>query len=62
MELAVALLEAALNGARSNLDAKLTILTDRAHVTSIAEQIAGLSHDAAAAAEGARSSMKPPPT
>lgn len=62
MELAVALLEAALNAARSNLEAKLPILSDGVHVASIAEEVAGLSHDAAVAAEGARSSMKPPPT
>ena len=61
VELAVALLEAAFNGARSNLEAKLPSLTDAVHVTSIAEQVTSLSHDAAAAADAARSLVKLPP-
>ena len=61
VELAVALLEAAFNGARSNLEAKLPSLTDAVRVTSIAEQVMRLSHDAAAAADAARLSVKVPP-
>ena len=62
VELAVALLEVAFNAARSNLEAKLPFLTDAAHVTSVAEQVARLSHDAAAAAEEARRFVKVLPT
>ena len=62
VELGVALLDAAFNAARSTLEAKLPILTDAVHVTSIGEEIARLSHDAAVAAAAARSSMRVPPT
>ena len=62
VELAVALLEAAFNGARSNLEAKLPSLTDAVRVTSIAEQVTSLTHDAAAAADGGEIVVKPPPT
>ena len=54
--------EAAFNAARSNLEAKLPILTDAAHVTSIGEQVARLSDDAASAADVARSLVKVSPT
>ena len=62
VELAVSLLEAAVNAARSNLETKLPILTAAAHVASIAEQMARLNRDAGAAADSARSLVKPPPT
>jgi methenyltetrahydrofolate cyclohydrolase len=62
VEFAVALLAAAFNAARSNLEAKLPILTDAAHVTSIGEQVARLSDDAASAADAARSLVKVSPT
>jgi len=62
VELAVALLEAAFNAARSNLEAKLPILTDAGHVTSIGEQVARLSDDAGSAADAARSLVKVSPT
>lgn len=62
VELGVALLEAAFNAARSTLEAKLPILTDAVHVTSVGEEIARLSHDAAVAATAARSSVRVPPT
>ena len=62
VELAVTLLETAFNAARSILEAKLPILTDAVHVTSIGEEIARLSHDAAAAANAARSAVRVPPT
>jgi methenyltetrahydrofolate cyclohydrolase len=61
VELGVALLEAAFTGARSNLEAKLTSVTDVVRVTSIAEQVTRLSHDAAAAADAARSVVTLPP-
>jgi formiminotetrahydrofolate cyclodeaminase len=62
VEFAVAMLEAAFNAARSNLEAKLPILTDAAHVTSIGEQVACLSDDVARAADAARSLVKVSPT
>lgn len=62
VEFAVAMLEAAFSAARSNLEAKLPILTDAAHVTSIGEQVARLSDDAASAADAARSLVKVAPT
>ena len=61
VELAVAMLEAAFNAARSNLEAKLPILTDVAHVAAIGEQVARLSDDAASAADAARSLVKVSP-
>jgi len=61
MGLAVALLEAALNGARSSLEAKLPSLTDAVHVASIADQMAHLSRDAARAADAAKSFVQLPP-
>jgi formiminotetrahydrofolate cyclodeaminase len=61
VELAVALLQTAFNGARSSLDAKLPSLTDAVHVASIAAQIAHLSRDAAQAANTAQSFVQPPP-
>ena len=60
--LGVALLEAALNAVRSDLEAKLPSLTDALHVTSLAEEVARLSHEAAAAAEAGRSLLSVPPT
>jgi len=62
VEFAVALLEAAFNAARSNLEAKLPILTDVAHVTSIGEQAARLSDGVASAVDAARSLVKISPT
>jgi len=62
VELAVTLLETAFNAARSNLEAKLPILTDVSHVTWIGEQVARLSDDAAGAADAARSLVKVSPT
>ena len=61
MELAVALLEAAFNGARASLEAKLPSLTDAVHVASIADQVVHLSRDAAKAAEAAKSFVQLPP-
>jgi len=60
--LGVALLEAAFNAARSDLDAKLPSLTDAVHVASLAAEVARLGHAAGAAAEAARSLFSVPPT
>jgi formiminotetrahydrofolate cyclodeaminase len=62
VELGVTLLDAAFNAARSTLEAKLPILTDAVHVTSIGEESARLSHHAAAAVAAARSFVRVPPT
>jgi len=62
VELGVMLIDTAFNAARSILEAKLPILTDTVHVTSIADEIARLSHDAAVAVAAARSSVELPPT
>jgi formiminotetrahydrofolate cyclodeaminase len=62
VELGVTLLHTAFNAARSTLEAKLPILTDAVHVTSISEEIARLSHDAAVAVAAARSFVTVPPT
>jgi formiminotetrahydrofolate cyclodeaminase len=59
--LAAALFEAAVNAARSNLEAKLPVLTDAAHAMSLVEQIARLSQDAAVAADAVRSFVTVPP-
>ena len=60
LELGVALLETAFNGARSSLEAKLPSLTDAVHVASIAAQVARFTTDAARAAEAAKSFMQVP--
>jgi len=60
VELAVTLLETAFNAARSNLEAKLSILTNSVHVTLIGEEIARLSRGTAAAADAARWVVKVP--
>ena len=60
VELAVTLLETAFNAARSNLEAKLSILTNSVHVTLIREEIARLSRGTAAAADAARWVVKVP--
>ena len=60
VELAVTLLETAFNAARSNLEAKLPILTNSVHVTLIGEEIARLSRGTAAAADAARWVVKVP--
>ena len=62
VELAVALLEAAFKAARSNLEAKLPSLTDAVQLTSLAEEVARLSHDATAAVDAAKSFVNVPPT
>jgi len=61
VELAVALLEAVFQAARSNLEGKLSSLTNAAEVTSLGEEIARLSHDLAASAARVRSLVKIPP-
>ena len=61
VELGVALLHAAFNGARSNLEAKLTSLTNAVYITSVVEEMARLNEEATSSAAAARSSLQVPP-
>jgi formiminotetrahydrofolate cyclodeaminase len=61
VELAVALLRAALSGARSNLEGRLGSLTDVVHAKAVVDQIASLSDEAAVAADTATFSIQRPP-
>jgi formiminotetrahydrofolate cyclodeaminase len=61
IRLGVALLHAALNGARANLEAKLTSLTDAEFLTSVVDEIVRLSEQAAMAARAAESAVEVPP-
>jgi formiminotetrahydrofolate cyclodeaminase len=60
-ELGVALLHAAFKGARSNLEAKLSSLTDAVYITSVVEEMARLNEEAASAASAAKSFLRVPP-
>jgi formiminotetrahydrofolate cyclodeaminase len=60
-QLGVALLRAGFDGARSNLESKLTSFTDAAYVTSVVEEIARLSGDTNAAIRAAASLLDVPP-
>jgi formiminotetrahydrofolate cyclodeaminase len=61
IELGIALLNAAFNGARSNLEGKLSSLTDAVYITSVVEEMAQLSEEATSAASAARASLQVPP-
>jgi methenyltetrahydrofolate cyclohydrolase len=61
LELAVALLRVGLNGARSNLEARLSSLTDVVYTKAVVEEIAHLSEEAMTAARAAESSVQAPP-
>jgi len=61
VELAVALLRVGLNGARLNLEAKLSSLIDPVYTKVIVEEIARLSEEATTAARIAESSVQAPP-
>jgi formiminotetrahydrofolate cyclodeaminase len=61
VELGITLLRAGFTGARTNLEARLTSLTDVVYTTAIVEELARLSEDAATAASAAESSIKAPP-
>jgi formiminotetrahydrofolate cyclodeaminase len=61
VELGVTLLRAGLSGARSNLEAKLTSLTDVVYTTAIVEELARLSEEATNAASAAEASIRVPP-
>ena len=59
--LAVALLHAAFNGARANLESKLSSLTDTRYVASVVDEIAQLSEEARTAVRAAESYLQVPP-
>jgi formiminotetrahydrofolate cyclodeaminase len=61
VQLAVALLHAAFSGARTNLEGKMSSLTDTPYITSVVEEIARLSEDATAATLAAESFLQVPP-
>jgi formiminotetrahydrofolate cyclodeaminase len=60
-QLAVALLHAAFSGARSNLEEKMSSLTDAQHITSLADEIARLSEEVTVATRTAEESLRVPP-
>ena len=61
VELAVALLRIGLTGARSNLERRLSSLTDAAYTKAVVEEIAHISDEAMAAACAAELSVQAPP-
>jgi formiminotetrahydrofolate cyclodeaminase len=61
VELGVALLRAGFAGARSNLEARLTSLTNVVYTTAIVEEIARLSEETTLAASAAEASIRVPP-
>ena len=61
IELAVGLLRLGLTGARSNLEARLSSLTDVVYTKAVVEEIAQLSDEATTAARAAESSVQVPP-
>ena len=61
VQLGMALLQAGFDGARSNLEGKLSSFTDAAYVTSVIDEIARLSDETTAATRGAESFLKVPP-
>jgi formiminotetrahydrofolate cyclodeaminase len=58
VRLGVALLQAGFDGARSNLEGKLSSFTDAAYVTSVVNEIARLSADTGTAVRAAESFLK----
>ena len=61
VQLAVALLQAGFEGARSNLEGKLSSFIDATYVTSVVDEIARLSNETTAATRAAASSLEVPP-
>ena len=61
VQLGVALLQAGFNGARSNLEGKLSSFIDAAYVTSIADEIVRLTGETTASTRAAESLLKAPP-
>ena len=61
IELGIALLNAAFSGAQSNLEAKLSSLTNAVYITAVVEEMAQLSEEATAAVSAAGASLQVPP-
>jgi formiminotetrahydrofolate cyclodeaminase len=61
VQLAVELLHAAFSGARTNLEGKLSSLSDTLYLTSVVDEIARLSEEATAATRAAESILRVPP-
>src|SRR5688500_6491658 len=61
VELAIALLRLGVTGARSNLEARLSSLTDLEYTKTVVEEIAVLSGEATTAAHAAELSVRTPP-
>ena len=61
VQLGVALLQAGFDGARSNLEGKLSSFTDAAYVTSVADEIVRLTGEASASTRATESLLKPLP-
>jgi len=61
VELGVTLLRAGFSGARSNLEMRLSSVTDLLYTTAIVEEIAGLSEEVTTAANAAEASVRVPP-
>ena len=61
VELAIALLRVGLTGARSNLETRLSSLTDFVYTKAVVDEIACISEEATAAARAAESSVQVPP-
>ena len=60
VQLGVALLHAAFDGARSNLEGKLNSFLDAAYITSIVDEISRLTGETTASTRAAESSLKAP--
>jgi formiminotetrahydrofolate cyclodeaminase len=59
-QMGVALLHAAFDGAQTNLEGKLSSLTDTLYITSVVDEIARLSEEATAATRAAESILRAP--
>ena len=61
VHLGATLIQAAFDGARSNLEGKLTSLTDTHYITSVVDEIARVSEEAAAAIRATDALLRVPP-
>ena len=61
VQLGVALLQASFDGARSNLEGKLSSFIDAAYIKSIVDEMGRLTNETTASTRAAESLLKPPP-
>jgi formiminotetrahydrofolate cyclodeaminase len=61
VQLGVALLQASFDGARSNLEGKLSSFIDAAYIKSIVDEMGRLTSETTASTRAAESLLKPPP-